>query len=272
MADSASTPTSSKKVRGVDGRVKEMVSKFGSGQKAATPMEAERRRIEAQNAKAMAARYNMVLRGHQIMAQRKKYAAENHVDFLPHEFSEEWEEYPWHLAAAFTDEDDAFWMPELALALEENDEREINRAILRFFLEENDPDRIAEVDTLLNQFAGNEETLFISLNKEYNNPPPTSNDESDQKPNAVDEIRSVGTSTVFSQGEEEKSPDPATIQRRRPSYVVSGLRRESGWTLNAVDDEMKQKMEESGEPQNVVSTVVSVATANAEPFAPGGSD
>jgi len=273
MADSGAntTPTKAGETRGVQGRVKEMVGKFDNGKKASTPVEAEKRRLEAQNAKAMAARYNMVLRGQQMMQakmqqRRMQQAAENHVEFFPHEFTEEWEDYPWHLAAAFTDEDDAFWMPELAMALEQEDENEINRAVLRFFLEENDPDRLGEVDSLLAQFAGNEEVLFINLNKEYNAAPPA---EDGRKP-PTDEIASQGTSTVFS-GEEEKSPEPSQVSRRRPSYVVSGMRKESGWALNAADEELKQKMEDAGADEEVVHVVVAVANANQiEPFAPGG--
>lgn len=268
-----------KEARGVEGRVKEMVGKFNNGKKASTPDEAELRRREAQRAKAMAARYNMVLRGQQMMQQkmmqqRKQLSNpgnnEKHVDFHPHEFTEEWEEYPWHLAAAFEDEQDAFWMPELALALEQQDDREINKAILRLFLEENDPDRVGEIDELLTQFKGTEELLFLQLNREYN-PPESSNDESAKPAVASDEIKSVGTSTVASYGEEEKTPDPSA-NRRRPSFVVSGMKKESGWALNAADEDLKQRMAESGASSDAVSVVVNMAAANQEPFAPGGLD
>ena len=34
--------------------------------------------------------------------------ADKAVTFELHEFTDEWQEYPWHLAAAFVDDDDAF--------------------------------------------------------------------------------------------------------------------------------------------------------------------
>jgi len=269
---------SSKASRGVEGRVKEMVGKFSNGQKASTPIEAERRRLEAQKAKAMAARYNMVLRGQQMMQmkmqQKQKEGQQQQVEFKVHEMTEEWEDYPWHLAAAFTDDDDAFWMPELALALEQQDEKEINRAVLRFFLEENDPERLGDLDQLLDQFAGSEEVLFVNLQKEYVSPTAAAM-EIRKQPVIERDGESAGTSTVgsfSSGGEEEKTPDLATAgNRRRPSYVVSGMKKESGWSLNAADDELKQKMEDSGATPKTVEVLVSVASANyTEAFAPGG--
>jgi hypothetical protein len=271
MSERAGIALIKDETRGVQGRVKEMVGKFGSGKKASTPLDAEKLRLEAQKAKAVAARYNMVLRGQQMMQlkmqqQRKEGKT---VDFLPHEFTEEWEEYPWHLAAAFTDSDeDAFWMPELAIALEQEDEAEINRAVLRFFLEENDPERLKEIDSLLQQFAGSEEVLFVSLHKEYS---PALSDE--RKQPIPDDAASAGTSTVASLGEEEKSPEPSAVNRRRPSYVVSGVKKDAGWALNPADDDMKIRMASSGEDAERVQSIVAVAAANQlEPFAPGGTD
>ncbi|KAH9256027.1 hypothetical protein BASA81_005803 [Batrachochytrium salamandrivorans] len=231
-------------VRGVDGRVQEMRVKFDTGAVGSNPMDAERRRLEAQTAKAHAARYNMVLRGQQIMQAKKKRESlnVNSVLFQPHEFSEEWEDYPWHLAAAFTDEDDAFWMPELAMALETQDEMEINRAVLRFFLEEMDPDRVDQLDDLLVQFEGKEELLFLDLHNTYGAPPAAE--------------------------EEEAAPLPKATGTRRASFVVSGVKKEdgSGWEMNNANEELVDKMKESGEDSAVLAAVVKHAEAGADPF------
>jgi len=263
QASSASIGSSSAEVRGVEGRVAEMKVRFSNGAKASNPVEYENIRKEAQRAKAIAARYNMILRGQQMLAKRKMEG--KHVSFEPHEFSQEWEEYPWHLAAAFTDEDDAFWMPELAMALENEDDQEINRAVLRFFLEENDPERLGDIERLLQEFAGNEELLFVSLQQEYS---PTV-----QERKGEVGISKPPPSISNNSEEEEKSTDTPLqeVNRRRPSFVVSGMKKDNGWELNATDDGLKEKMASSGEAPEIVRAVVNVATESPTPYAPGGT-
>lgn len=73
-----------------------------------------------------------------------------------------------HLATQFgEDDDEAFWVPELAAALESQDDRAINEAVLRFFFEEYDPSRLSEIDSLLNANRGREDALFAELGRAY---------------------------------------------------------------------------------------------------------
>ncbi len=64
-------------------------------------------------------------------------------------------------------EDDTFWMSELALALQYEDDMAINRAILFEFFEENDPEKLMEVDQMLLEWAGREDELFAFLALAY---------------------------------------------------------------------------------------------------------
>ena len=74
---------------------------------------------------------------------------------------------PW---AGFDDDPDfvdgeAFYAAELAAAIATGDDAAINRAILTFFLQENEPARLGEVDALLQEYKGREEELFVTLAK-----------------------------------------------------------------------------------------------------------
>ncbi len=240
-------------VAGVTGKVLEMQQRFAQGSAMNTPVEAEERR--KQSGRAIASTYNMVLRGQQMASKKKKQEGKELSESILEEEGECWDaDYPWHITAFSDDEDDAFWMPELALALEQEDEEEINRAVLRFFLEENDPERVDEIDDMLNEFAGEEEVLFVNLHNEYS---------------PMISARKKASSSVVSVGDlgggSTNPPD-----RRRSSFVVSGRKKQDGnWEMNATDEELQNKMEESGVAPEKLTIVVK--TAQQAAFAPGGT-
>mmetsp|Transcript_6101 Transcript_6101/g.10847 ORF Transcript_6101/g.10847 Transcript_6101/m.10847 type:complete len:550 (+) Transcript_6101:172-1821(+) len=69
------------------------------------------------------------------------------------------------------DEDGVIVMEELAIAVAEGDEDGVNRAILKEFLEEHAPERVGEVDDLLEQYQGsNIDVLFQELVSTYPDP------------------------------------------------------------------------------------------------------
>lgn len=65
---------------------------------------------------------------------------------------------------------DGFYMSSLATAIQKGDEDEVNKAILKEFLEEHDPSRLDEVDELLLEYHGREADLFTALTEEYPDP------------------------------------------------------------------------------------------------------
>ena len=65
------------------------------------------------------------------------------------------------------EEHDAFWMPQLALGVAKKDDNLINEAVVRAFLEEHDPERVAEVPALLAAHKGREHQLMEALNEQY---------------------------------------------------------------------------------------------------------
>lgn len=155
------------------------------------------------------------------------------------------------------------------MALESQDDEKINEAILRFFFEEFDPQRVEEIDGLLEKNLGNEDHLFTDLQLEYHIAAPP------QVVQPVPYNAKPGMSSEAKGGEEEKSSEPLAVPKRRPSYVVSGMRRQSGWEMNAIDAALTDKMVEGGAAEYQAKAVVSVATAanagmSLPPFAPGG--
>ena len=287
------------------GRVARLKAQFDRGGKASNPADFERQRQgAATSARAQAALYNMQLRGAQVQASRKaamgasasastistkatassaagssKSAATDddankHVTFELHEFTDEWQEYPWHLAAV-VDDDDAFWVPELALALEKDDERAINEAVLRFFFEEHDRDRLNEIDALLDANRGREELLFVELSQAYAGggaaAAAAGAAEDAAGPGGAAATTTTATETAASSSD-QPPPPPQVSERRRPSFIVSGVRRGSGWEMNAQDEELKSKMAEAGAAPDVIETVVSAAAAQEEQSAAPPSD
>lgn len=65
------------------------------------------------------------------------------------------------------DDEVGFYFNKLAGAVESDDQKEINKAVLIAFFQENAPERIGEVDTLLEENEGKEEELFKRLAEEH---------------------------------------------------------------------------------------------------------
>ena len=209
--------------------------------------------------------------GSSITSASTGTGADDHgVRFEPHEFSEEWEDYPWHLAAAFAEDDDAFWVPELAAALEMNDENAINEAVLRFFFEEHDQERLDEIDALLAANQGREDALFVELAEAYAAMQVADGGSGDaaaggQAAGTASAQPPVAAPTAAAgAASAARAPGAATggSAARRPSLIVSGMRRSSGWQMNAGGEDMKNKMQEAGENSQVIDTVVSAASSS----------
>jgi len=108
---------------------------------------------------------------------------------------------------------DAFWLPELEEAIDRNDDAGVNRAVLKFFFEEHDPSRVNQVDELLKENVGREETLFLELSTQY--PEPSIN---------------VAFALVDAEKKIEESKDWAKFD---DEPILNGVRRPTGiWTVN----------------------------------------
>jgi len=208
------------------------------------------------------ATYNLALRGAQVKAQRRAtlQAKGTTSDFELMQFSDDYEAYPWHLAA-MVDDDDAFWVPDLAAALETGDERQINEAVLRLFFEEHDVGMLNAVEELLDSHEGKEDELFEELQKEYielqlvheedepaSQQPPVDGAPPRRK-SSVFAKPPAALSTVQNDDEEKSNEQPALTQeqKRRPSFIVSAMKKVDGeWAVNIQDAQMKEKMLESG--------------------------
>lgn len=131
------------------------------------------------NAKQIASKYNMTYRAFELGA-RKENAASSSKPYSKHSgasgtrrasvttkgkagagAADDGQFQEFHV------EDDTFWMSELALALQYEDDMAINRAILFEFFEENDPEKMMEVDQMLLEWAGREDELFAFLALAY---------------------------------------------------------------------------------------------------------
>lgn len=111
---------------------------------------------------------------------------------------------------------DAFWLPELDAAIESNDERGINKAVLNLFFEEHDIQRVKDVDNLLEQYSGREETLFLELSSQYPEP-------------RVREIAEV----VGTQKRLEGAQNWAKFDDDDDRPIIRGVRRPTGvWSMN----------------------------------------
>jgi hypothetical protein len=231
------------------GTVASLRSKFEKGKPAQSPV-AYKETAKAAVVRASpgvrqnVASYNLALRGAQVKAQRRatmlqqQQGAPDKKNTDPYEllaFTEEYEDYPWHLAAQFVDDDDAFWVPDLAAALDTGDERLINETVLRLFFEEHDQSMVNAVDDLLETHQGREDELFEELQKEYI------------------QLREL---------EEEKAPPPpsavlTTEQKRRPSFIVSAVKKPDGEVvINPQDESIKEKMLASGATEEETKKIV----------------
>jgi hypothetical protein len=110
----------------------------------------------------------------------------------------------------------AFWLPELDEALENDDDRGINKAILNMFFEEHDPQRLTEVESLLDSYQGREESLFLELTAKY------------PGPSIDDTIKLVEAGKKL-----EEAENWAKFDDNDEKPILNGLRRPTGvWTIN----------------------------------------
>jgi len=287
-----------------------MRAKFEGGQKATTPAAFQQKRSE-DTARASAARYNFALRGAQVAAQRRTSmmgmgagttmsaraaagiggrgpasssvttspsASQASIHFEPHEVMEDWLNYPWGLATfmdeSFNEEESAFWVPDLAVALDKQDERAINEAVLRFFFEEHDISRIDEIPALLDANVGREERLFVELARQYPEggvaPAPAAAPARVSAPTPSGLPPTSGRRISFVDAMASSASTGAggatASGVRRPSFIVSGVRTASGaWDVNPSEstEVLREKMEEKGETPAAVEAVVAATEAAA---------
>ena len=219
------------------GTVAELRKKFEKGKAAQSPAHYAETSKEAvvravPGVRSNVATYNLALRGAQVKAQRRATlmaggqrsndTKQSQETYELLQFTEEFEEYPWHLAAQFVDDEDAFWVPDLAAALDTGDERLINETVLRLFFEEHDAGMVSAVDALLDNHEGREDELFDELQREYIQLQLLSEEEptSVRQASSVDSpsvgstgpVRRKSTVVKSDEGGEEKSEEPTAVR------------------------------------------------------------
>lgn len=103
-----------------------------------------------------------------------------------------------------------FYVPQLASALTDGSERDINRAILQMFFEEYDPSRLGEIESLLEKYNGEEDELFADLAWKY--------------PDHANKIVAFSINATYGEVPSSTVNKSAADNRRRPSFVVSAVR------------------------------------------------
>jgi hypothetical protein len=160
-------------------------------------------------------------------------------------------------AVGMSEVTEIFIFPELAAALETQDDAELNKAILTIFLQDHDPARLGEVDALLREWKGREEQLFDELVRKYDAftfEPIAVHSEmkkeagggeakagEEELPDQVADMRvtfvveapegnngAPGASGGSAGSSLARARKSATEAMRSPQFVVSGVRRPSG--------------------------------------------
>ena len=103
--------------------------------------------------------------------------------------------------------------------------------MLRFFFEEHDQARLDEVEELLAAHAGREDALFVELSEAYES----------ARPAQVGVGEAAGSPPVAPPSRKESAPQVEADARRRPSLIVSGVRRGSAWRMNALEEESQER-------------------------------
>ena len=116
------------------------------------------------------------------------------------------------------------------------DEAALNASVLKFFFENHDPKRVGEVDALLEQNKGREEAFFVELSYQYPEPGIAYSFLVVQQEQAPSAVSAAAPSSSFSQSTSNNDNNSVNNSaKRRPSFITSGIRRQSGWQVNLSD-------------------------------------
>jgi len=121
---------------------------------------------------------------------------------------------------------------------------------------------LSAVDALLNDHEGREDELFEDLQREYvqlqlmTEEEPSSENGEPPKPTPA---RRKSTVVSRDEGEEKSDDKPLSAeQKRRPSFIVSAMKQQDGdWAVNVQNEELKEKMLQSGANEEQVDAILS---------------
>jgi hypothetical protein len=216
-------------------RVAELRMRFEGKQVAQTPVQFEQQRklvavTTVSSARQVASRHNLLTQSFRLQRRHSRSAAKNSDDLEMQEL-EAWLEMsePLWISDLLDgqDEQESFQVGAgLESAIKTHDEAALNESVLRFFFEQHDPARIDQAPKLLAANRGREDALFLELSSQYPEP---------------------GTAYSFMvvqaglPSASASPPPPASgdgnsnAQKRRPSFITSGIRRQSGWAVSLQD-------------------------------------
>jgi hypothetical protein len=146
------------------------------------------------------------------------------------------------------EEHDAFWLPELARAVETNDQGQINAAVVRSFFEEHDPERIPEAAELLAAHEGREDQLMQALMEQY--PPPDA------------EMRVIEPALTMNVVVDASGATTITAGAGQGGFILSGVRPKgsSTFVVNSIAPEeskiLRQRMIAKGIKAEAIDVVV----------------
>jgi hypothetical protein len=146
-------------------------------------------------------------------------------------------------AAPAPDEEEhvIMWMGELAKALESQHSRSINTAILSAFLSEMAPERLPEVEAMLDESVGREEELFDSLAQKY--------------PVSAEHQSKLNESTI--KALEAQVPHDHAEDEANKGYILSvGGDGFSKWATNVQSHILKERMLRAGATEADVNAVL----------------
>jgi hypothetical protein len=217
--------------------------------------EADKKRAAAKVAIARAARYNLTLRKNELKQARAEHEAEQGAGkrgSLRRGLSKRLSGAVGGAGKRRSVQPDAppptaepehvvMWMGELAKALESQHSRSINTAILTAFLSEMAPERLSEVDALLNEFEGREEELFDSLAAKY--------------PVSAEHQSKLNESTI--KALEAQVPQDHAEDEANKGYILSvGGDGYSKWAANVQSHILKERMLRAGATMADVNAVL----------------
>jgi len=153
------------------------------------------------------------------------------------------------------EEHDAFWMPELAKAVENKDQASINAAVVRDFLQIHDPERVGEAEELLKAHAGKEDQLMDALIQQYDEVILISVESSSPRNSDL---------TSMSLKVDLSSPDGPRVTAAAAStgggFILSGVKKADTWIVNSNNPDqtnlLRSRMLAKGLKADMVESVV----------------
>jgi len=161
------------------------------------------------------------------------------------------------------DETKMIVMKDLKAAIDSGDEDRVNRVILEDFLKDHAPDRLVEIDELLEKYQGEKlELLFEDLTKSYPDPAEHSDIDPSEKVTAkllkrLDELETPRRSSLRRSVPRTSSDDDDS----NDGFIVNAQRRSNGstsrWAVNVDSHVLSERLRKAGAKSEDIKNIVS---------------